>query len=101
MNDVKGRQTTRAVILTDDLMIGIGTDASMSGMTRGGQAAVFDISDLTNLRRVATHGYGRNRQTMAGSDPRQFTPEQVWVLIRAIKVQSQILQMYLGGAISY
>jgi hypothetical protein len=57
----------------DDLMIGIGTDASLSGMTRGGQAAVFDISDLTNLRRVAKHGYGMNRQTMAGSDPRQFT----------------------------
>ena len=57
----------------DDLMIGIGTDASLSGMTRGGQAAVFDISDLTNLRRVAKHSYGMNRQTMAGSDPRQFT----------------------------
>jgi hypothetical protein len=57
----------------DDLMIGIGQDASMTGMTRGGQAAVFDISDLTDLRRVATHGYGRNRQTLAGSDPRQFT----------------------------
>jgi hypothetical protein len=57
----------------DDLMIGIGQDASMTGMTRGGQAAVFDISDLTDLRRVDTHGYGRNRQTLAGSDPRQFT----------------------------
>jgi len=57
----------------DDLMIGIGQDATMTGMTRGGQAAVFDISDLTDLRRVDTHGYGRNRQTLAGSDPRQFT----------------------------
>ena len=31
-------------------------------------------------------------------DPREFTAEQIWVLIRAIKVQSQVLQMYVGQA---
>jgi hypothetical protein len=35
-------------------------------------------------------------ESLAASDPRKFTPEQIWVLIRAIKVQSQILQMYVG-----
>jgi hypothetical protein len=35
-------------------------------------------------------------EALANSDPRQFSPDQIWVLIRAIKVQSQILQMYLG-----
>ena len=30
------------------------------------------------------------------ADPKRFTADQIWVLIRAIKVQSQILQMYLG-----
>ncbi len=35
-------------------------------------------------------------ETLARSDPREFSPEQVWVLIRAIKVQSQILQLYVG-----
>ena len=35
-------------------------------------------------------------ETLARSDPRKFTPEQIWVLIRAIKVQSQILQLYVG-----
>lgn len=35
-------------------------------------------------------------ERLARSDPRQFTPDQIWVLIRAIKVQSQILQMYIG-----
>jgi hypothetical protein len=29
-------------------------------------------------------------------DPSKFTLEQVWVLIRAIRVQSQILQLYVG-----
>ena len=35
-------------------------------------------------------------ENLARSDPQKFTPEQIWVLIRAIKVQSQILQLYLG-----
>ena len=35
-------------------------------------------------------------ERLAAMDPRQFTLEQVWVLIRAIKVQSHILQMYVG-----
>ena len=35
-------------------------------------------------------------ESLARSDPREFTPEQIWVLIRAIKVQGQILQLYLG-----
>ena len=33
---------------------------------------------------------------LASSDPRDFTPDQIWVLIRAIKVQSQVLQLYVG-----
>ena len=35
-------------------------------------------------------------EELANSDPKTFTQEQVWVLIRAIKVQSQILQLYVG-----
>jgi hypothetical protein len=35
-------------------------------------------------------------EELAKSNPRQFTIEQVWTLIRAIKVQSQILQLYVG-----
>jgi hypothetical protein len=35
-------------------------------------------------------------EALANSDPKQFTPEQIWILVRAIKVQSQVLQLYLG-----
>lgn len=35
-------------------------------------------------------------ENLARTDPRRFTPDQIWVLIRAIKVQSQILQLYVG-----
>lgn len=35
-------------------------------------------------------------ETLARSDPEKFSPEQIWVLVRAIKVQSQILSLYVG-----
>ena len=35
-------------------------------------------------------------ENLANSDPQKFSPEQIWILVRAIKVQSQILQLYLG-----
>jgi hypothetical protein len=35
-------------------------------------------------------------EQLAAMDPRQFTLQEVWTLIRAIKVQSNILQLYVG-----
>ena len=35
-------------------------------------------------------------EQLAASDPRKFSQDQIWVLIRAIKVQSQVLQLYVG-----
>jgi hypothetical protein len=39
-------------------------------------------------------------ERLAGTDPDSFSMEQVWVLIRAIKVQSQVLQLYVGEALT-
>ena len=36
-------------------------------------------------------------EALADSDPEKFSQDQIWVLVRAIKVQSQVLQMYVGG----
>lgn len=38
-------------------------------------------------------------EELASSDPEKYTKDQVWVLIRAIKVQSQVLQLYVGQPI--
>jgi len=57
----------------DDRLIGIGTSASLDGVTRGGQAAVFDLSDPADPRRLSKLDYGARRSTLAGQDPRQFT----------------------------
>jgi hypothetical protein len=35
-------------------------------------------------------------ERLAQSDPRKFSSDQIWILIRAIKVQSQILHLYIG-----
>lgn len=32
--------------------------------------------------------------SMCGEGPVKFTPDQLWVLLRAVKVQSQILELY-------
>ena len=37
-------------------------------------------------------------EQLASSDPEKFTPDQVWILVRAIKVQAQVLAMYAGQA---
>ncbi|MBN1590268.1 MAG: hypothetical protein JW888_12205 [Pirellulales bacterium] len=35
-------------------------------------------------------------EQLAETDPSVFDMEQIWVLLRAIKVQSQVLQLYVG-----
>ncbi len=35
-------------------------------------------------------------EELAGRTPAEFGEHEIWILIRAIKVQSRILQMYVG-----
>lgn len=35
-------------------------------------------------------------EELTNSDPRKYSPDQIWILVRAIKVQSQVLRLYLG-----
>lgn len=55
-----------------------------------------------NLRMQATTdqhaAMTQELEDLARSDPKKFSPDQIWILIRAIKVQSQILQLYIGDA---
>ena len=56
------------------------------------QRALHDAWKRTGLQlQVATE-----LEDLAASDPQSFSQDQIWVLIRAIKVQSQVLQMYVG-----
>jgi hypothetical protein len=64
--------------LGEHRLIGMGQDASLRGITRGAQAALFDVTDLSNPRQLAVVKYPEESQAGAGVDPRQFTwlPEQ-------------------------
>ncbi|NPD03875.1 hypothetical protein HN031_04145 [Nocardioides sp. zg-1308] len=64
--------------LGEQRLIGVGQDASLQGVTRGAQAALFDVTDLTSPRQVDVVRYPANSLAGAGTDPRQFTwlPEQ-------------------------
>jgi uncharacterized secreted protein with C-terminal beta-propeller domain len=57
----------------NDLLLGLGVDATDQGQSLGAQAAVFDISDLTDPRRVSQQGFGEQSSLPALEDPRGFT----------------------------
>ena len=61
-----------------DHLLGLGQDATLQGSTTGAQAAVFDIGDLADPKRVSTAAFGPETALIATSDPRAFTylPEQ-------------------------
>ncbi len=59
--------------LGDGLLLGLGQDARPDGRTLGAQAAVFDLRDLTDPRRLDTLGFGRSTELVAGWDPRGLT----------------------------
>ncbi|MEX2169217.1 MAG: hypothetical protein WD851_07895 [Pirellulales bacterium] len=64
------------------------------------RAALQDAWKHTGLRlQQATDQHAAmtlELEDLAQSDPKAFSQDQIWVLIRAIKVQSQVLQMYVG-----
>lgn len=65
--------------------------------------ALHDAWKRTGLQlQVATDQHAamtEELEDLAASDPQSFTQDQIWILIRAIKVQSQVLQMYVGHAL--
>lgn len=56
-----------------DRLLGIGSDATDQGENLGAQAAVFDVRDLTDARRVDTLAFGRDSWFEAAGDPHAFT----------------------------
>ena len=57
----------------DRLLLGLGVDATSLGRNLGSQAAVFDIGDLADPRRVSQQKFGLESSLPALDDPRGFT----------------------------
>jgi len=68
------------------------TLASEDNLTKAWQDMGIKLQAATDQHAAMTE----ELEALAKSDPREFKSDQIWVLIRAIKVQSQILQMYIG-----
>jgi hypothetical protein len=57
----------------DGLILGLGEDATPRGASLGAQAAVFDLTDLADVRRVSATGFGRLDRFAAAWETRAFT----------------------------
>jgi uncharacterized secreted protein with C-terminal beta-propeller domain len=67
----------------DDLVLGVGQDATGRGLTTGSQVSSFDLSDLADPARVTALGLGQDRYSPVEDDARAFTylPEQGLALV--------------------
>ncbi|MDE0775944.1 MAG: beta-propeller domain-containing protein [Nocardioides sp.] len=54
-------------------MVGLGEGPQAGGRRWGAQAGLFDVTDLTDPRRIDVLSYGAGSRATAGGDPRQFT----------------------------
>ena len=60
----------------------------------------LEIWDEVNLRlQAATDQHAavtEELERLSNSDPQSFSAEQIWILVRSIKVQNQLLRLYVG-----
>ncbi len=58
--------------ISEDLLLGVGQDATAQGRTLGTQLSLFDVSDLRNPARLAVASLGGNSSSDAEFDPHAF-----------------------------
>jgi len=73
---------------TDDL----DTLADDANLTTAWQEMTLRMQVATDQHEAMTE----ELEELGNSDPQKFTQDQIWILLRAIKVQSQILKYYVG-----
>ncbi|HYO38937.1 MAG TPA: beta-propeller domain-containing protein [Nocardioidaceae bacterium] len=61
-----------------DLLVGLGRDATTTGIDRGAQASTFDLHDLADVRRTDTLDLGRDTWLPGSEDPRavSYLPDE-------------------------
>lgn len=91
--DAQPRDVARLCLLLSNTVEHIDELADESFLTAAWKDMGIRLQAATDQHAAMTE----ELESLASSDPRKFSPEQIWILVRAIKVQSQILQMYVGG----
>jgi hypothetical protein len=90
--DAGTRDVARLCLLLANISDDVSKLEDDSLLTEAWREAALRLQAATDQHAAMTE----ELESLARSDPREFTPDQIWVLIRAIKVQGQILQLYLG-----
>ena len=91
----EAKDVTRLCLLLANATDDVGNFTDDQALTRAWREMGLKLQAATDQHAAMTEELER----LARSDPQKFTPDQIWVLIRAIKVQSQILQLYVGEAV--
>ncbi len=86
------RDVARLCLLLTNSVQNIGELASQEALSEAWLEMGMRLQAATDQHAAMTE----ELEDLAQSDPAEFSMDQVWVLIRAIKVQSQILQLYVG-----
>ncbi len=88
------RDAARLCLLLTNLVDDLDALADDTTLTEAWQQAGLRLQAATDQHAAMM----QELEQLASSDPEKFTPEQVWVLVRAIKVQGQVLSIYVGQA---
>jgi hypothetical protein len=86
------RDVARLCLLLTNYVDDLSTLSDDESLTQIWQAMGMRLQAATDQHAAMTE----ELDCLSRAIPDQLTMEQVWVLIRAIKVQSQVLQMYVG-----
>lgn len=88
-----------------DRLLGLGLDATLEGRVLGGQAAVFDLGEPSDPRRLATLLFGREVVPSTGWEPRTLTwltagagSGTAWVEVVDQRTGATVMQEVLVGA---
>ncbi len=90
--DAVARDVARLCLLLANYVDDLDALGNEERLTRAWQEMGLRLQAATDQHAAMTEELER----LANSDPEKFSAEQIWVLLRAIKVQSQILQLYVG-----
>jgi hypothetical protein len=90
--DAAARDVARLCLLLANTTDDVGQLGDDRRLTAAWREAGLRLQAATDQHAAMTE----ELESLAQSDPSEFTADQIWVLIRAIKVQGQILQLYLG-----
>jgi hypothetical protein len=90
--DAMPSDVARLCLLLTNCVDNVDELADESRLTEAWQHMGIRLQAATDQHEAMT----QELEDLARSDPKKFSPDQIWILLRAIKVQSQILQMYVG-----